>query len=356
MSRLVLKAKSAGASTAEREGGVSKVATALLLAAGLTGCGIVSGDTVSDSSSNSSEEVVVRVGDTTINRGEVDHWASAIERGNSVGTALGRTSGTPRERALEFLIPSHWIIGEAESQGLSISEASVERGLREKIRAAPNGRPEFQEELSSTGQTLADVRLEVKSTLAVTSVRDAVAKRVPRVTGAEVASYYTHHRRSFYLPDRRVVDLIEQISDYAHAVALGKRLGPGARFANRAIRELVHREAPDEATTRGNGQLVRMIFTARPGRVAGPAIFNNQWVLAVVRKLIPAGIQPFAAVRGKLSKSLAVERRERALKRFAVAYVRKWRARTSCSLGYVVHKCSEYRGALGGRREPFHGR
>jgi hypothetical protein len=321
--------------------GTSTLATALLLAAGLTGCGIVSGDTVSDSSSNSSEEVVVRVGDTTINRGEVDHWASAIERGNSVGTALGRTSGTPRERALEFLIPSHWIIGEAESQGLSISEASVERGLREKIRAAPNGRPEFQEELSSTGQTLADVRLEVKSTLAVTSVRDAVAKRVPRVTGAEVASYYTHHRRSFFLPDRRVVYLIEGIHDYAHAVALARQVRPGTRFAMPWFRELVSR-SPEVAD---RGKLAHMIFAATPGRVAGPTMFFGHWVLAVVKKLIPAAVQPLAAVRGELSKTLAVERRERALKRFAAAYVRKWTGRTLCSPGYVVRKCSQNQGA-----------
>ncbi len=317
-----------------------KFATALLLAAGLAGCGTASG------TSGGSSDVVIRVGSTTINRAEVDHWARAISRGNSVGASLGRTSGSPRERALRFLISASWALGEDERQRLSISDAAVERGLQEKIRGAPNGRPELNEELASTGQTLADVKLEVKVTLSVARLRDAVVKHVPAVTGAEVASYYAHHRQRFYLPDRRLVDLVEQIPGYRRAVSLGKRLGPGARFAKRAIRELVHRETPAEAAKLPNGQLVHMIFAATPGRVAGPALYNGQWVLVVVRNLIPAGVQPLAVVRGELSKTLAAERRAQSLKRFAAAYVRRWTASTSCSPGYVVQKCSQYRGVL----------
>ena len=87
-----------------------------------------------------------------------------------------------------------------------------------------------------------------------------------------------------------------------------------------------------------------MIFAATPGRVSDPARYNGGWVLAVVKKLIPAGVQPLALVRGELFHDLVEERRERALKRFAVAYARKWTARTSCRAGYVVRKCLEYRG------------
>jgi hypothetical protein len=305
----------------------------------LAGCG----------SGSPSSEVVVRVGNAAIDRAEVDHWASAIERGNTVGTALGQTGGTPREKALKFLISSRWIIGEAEAQGLSISNAAVQRGLQEKIDALPNGRSEFDEELTSTGQTLADVKLEVKSALRLARLRDAVAKRAPAVTSTEVASYYSHHLQKFYLPDRRVVYLIELLPTYAAAVALGNELGAGPRFVKRAIREVVRREPPAEAERRENGQLVHMIFAATPGQVAGPAKFNGRWVLAVVKKLIPGGIQALAVVKAELMKTLAVERRDKALNRFAEAYVHKWTASTSCSPGYVVPRCSEYHGTLAGQ-------
>jgi len=345
MSRLVRKAKHSGSSSAEREGGALKVATVLLLATGLAACGTAT------STSGSSSEVVARVGSAAIDRAEVDHWVSAISRGNSVGTALGQMKGTPRERALRFLVSSNWLIGEAKEQGLSISSTAVERGLRTKTDEAPNGRSEFQEELASTGQRLADVKLEVKSILAVKSLRDAVAKRVPPVTRAEVISYYAHHRRSFYLPDRRVAYLIEGIRDYSHAVALGRQVRPGVRLMLPWFRELVSRTPEARDPTK----LAHMIFTATPGRVAGPSKFFDGWVLAVVRKLIPAGIPSLAAVRAKLSKSLAVEHRERALTKYAEAFVRKWTARTSCSPGYVVQGCSEYGGALMAEGNPLTG-
>ncbi len=312
-------------------------ATALLLAAALTGCG-----TASVSSSSSSGELVARVGSTAIDRTEVDHWARAIERSSSVGTALGRISGTSREKALEFLISADWILGEAQEQGLSIPNGAVERGFREKIAATPNGRSEFEEEIAWTGQKLADVKLEVRSALAAAKLRDAVAKRAPVVTAAEVTSYYAHHRRGFYLPEQRVVYLLEDIRDYPHAIALARRIKPSTRLTRPWFREIV-------SETAGSGdreQLVHLIYETAPGRVTRPAIFNRRWVLAVVRKLIPAGIQPLALVRGEVSEILAGQHREVVLKRFTEAFARKWRARTSCSPAYLIQKCAQFRGVL----------
>ena len=224
---------------------------------------------------------------------------------------------------------------------------AIEHALQQRINAAAgDGRSEFEEEIASTGQTLADVKLEVESALAAARLRDAVARRVPVVTTAEVTDYYAHHRQSFYLPQRRIVDLIEHIPGYRQAIALGKQLGPGARFARRANRELVHVESPAEAKERGNGPLVQMIFAATPGRVARPATFFGGWTIGVVRKVIPPEIQPLAAVRRELAKTLAAQRRKQALARFAAAFASKWTARTSCSPAYVIQKCAQYRGAL----------
>jgi hypothetical protein len=320
-------------------GGLRTSAAPLLLAVGLAGCG-----TASDpSSGHRVNQVVARVGAVTIHRSEVEHWARAIGRSNSVATSLGKTSGTPQQRALEFLISSGWTIGEAQAQGLRISNSDIERGLQEKIHTAPGGRSEFQENLASTGHTLSDVKLEVKSTLAVARLRDAVAKRTPGPTRGEVTSYYAHHLRSFYIPDRRVAYLMEGISDYARAVELGRQVKPGARLSPPWFREVVSRAPPGSGD---RGQLVHLIFATTPGRVTRPAIFNHRWTIAVVRKLIPAGIQPLSAVRGELSETLVAQHRQQALMHFSAAFVRKWTARTACSAGYVVQKCSQYHGAL----------
>jgi foldase protein PrsA len=316
--------------------GVATLVAALLVAA-VSGCGS-SRAVGSGAASSAASATVVRVGAAAIDRAEVEHWAGAIGRSNVVATALGRLDGTPRRKALQFLISANWLLGEAKERGLSISTAAIERGMREKIEALPGGRSEFDEELTSTGQTLADVRLEVQATLAAAALRSAVADRVPAVTQAQVASYYARHRRKFYLPNRRVVYLAEGIRSYERALALAREARAGGRLVNPWFRELVL-EGPEAAE---RDKLAHMVFAATPGRVTGPEKFFGHWVLGIVKKLLPAGIQPLPAVRGELSKTLAVERRERALRRFAVEYARKWTARTRCSTGFVVLGCSQY--------------
>ena len=295
----------------------------LLLTLVLTGCSTARGGANGASGNHSSSEVVARIGDAVVDRGTLDHWVSAVERGGSVATALGKITGTPREKALGFLISSSWIQQEARDQGLSISKDGIERALRQKIAAAPNGRAEFEEELASTGQGPADVRFEVKSALAEAQLRGAVAKDVPAVTPAAVAGYYFRHLRKFYLPDRRVAYLAEGIHSYTQARALAGQVRPGVRLALPWSRELVGRtaEVADRRT------LAHMVFAATPGRVAGPAMIFGFWNLALVRKVIPAGIQPLAAVKSELSTTLAVQRREQALKHFAAAFARRWTAK-----------------------------
>ncbi|HEX3851480.1 MAG TPA: peptidylprolyl isomerase, partial [Polyangiaceae bacterium] len=243
----------------------------------------------------------MRVGAVAIDRASVDHWARAIRLGSTVEGITGRSSSTPREKALEFLISANWAIGEAAGRGLAVPDGAVARGLKERIDALPNGRKEFEEEITATGQTLADVKLEAKTSLALAALRESLSRSVPPVTQAQVAGYYEHHLQSFRIPDRRVVDLIEEIHGYAHAVALGKRLGPGARFRKRAIREFVPRETPYEDAHRENGRMVHAIFATPPGRVGGPVVYHGRWVLLVVRKLAPGSLKPLEEVDAQIS-------------------------------------------------------
>ncbi len=325
------------------QGGIVAV-IALLLAALTVGCG-----------SGRSSPVVVRVGRVAIDRASVDHWSRAIALGSTVAGTLGRSSSTPRQKALEFLISSSWAIGAAAEHGVGVSEAALAQGLKEKIDGAPNGRSEFQEEISATGQTLEDVKLEVKAALAAKALRELLSRRVAPVTQAQIVDYYKLHLKSFRIPDRRLVNLIEAIHGYAHAVALGKRLGPSARFAKKAIRELVPRQTAYEDRHRSNGALVRAIFAAPPARVGGPVSFDGSWVLLVVRKLVPDSIKPLGEVKAEIAENLSEVRQRRALTSFFTAYRREWTAKTSCYTGFVVQKCSEYRGRVVAEGDPLVG-
>ena len=283
--------------------GIAAVALMLMCAAGAAGCG-----------SDGPSPGVVRIATAAINKATVDHWARAIALGSAVEGVAGRSSSTPRQKALEFLISANWAIRAAAERGLEISDSAVERGLKERVEASPNGRSEFEEEIAATGQTLADVKLEVKTALASARLRDFVSKRVSPVTQAQIADYYRRHLRSFRIPDRRWVDLIQEIHSYAHAVALARQLGPGERFAKVAMRELVRRDTPyEDAHHDWKAPMLHAIFATPPGRVGGPVSFHYRWVLLVVRKLVPGSIKPLGKVRAEISERLSEERHRRAL-------------------------------------------
>src|SRR5262245_40470260 len=227
--------------------------------------------------------VAVRVGDVSIGSDTVNHWASAIKLGSTVGASLGQKPGTPHERALAFLISANWLIGEAAEQGLAVTDTAADRVLKERAEAV-GGRSAFEKELASIGQTSEDVKLEIKAELAVRALHDLVTSRMPIVAATqEVMDVYHRDIARFRVPEQRRVDLIEAIESRAAAVALGGRLGPGARFAKRALHESVARQTPAEAAKAGNAELVRGIFAATPGKVAPPARFDHRWVLIVVR-------------------------------------------------------------------------
>lgn len=320
------------------------VAVALPVVAAVVGCG------------GSPELVAIRVGEISIRVGAIGHWARLFDLDGRVDGSLGGSHGSPRERALAFVISACWLTGEAVDQGIAISEASIERRLQERIESVPNGKSEFEREISSTGRSIADVKLEIEAESAAAGLRAMVARGVHPVTQASVADYYKRNRRHFSVPEIRVADLIEGIhGTRAAAVALGRRVGPGRRFAEVSLHERVVRPIQSGAARRENGALVRTIFTAVPGEVAGPTRFNDAWVLVVVRKFIPGRIKPLAAVQTQIAAQLGKERRRLALLRFIAAYRRKWQARTDCSPGFVVQKCSQYRGPVAREGNPLAG-
>jgi hypothetical protein len=298
---------------------------------------------------------VIRVGDASVDKATVAHWAHAISLGNVVGASLGSLRGTPQTKALEFLIAAHWLIGEADAQRLTISDEVVERQLKGRAEAVPNGKTEFEEELSSTGQTTADAKLEIKAQLAATMLRESLSRRIPVVSSAEVERYYKHNLARFRVPEKRLVDLIEGIKTRAAAVALGKHLGPGARFAKHALHESVARQSPYEAAHRDNAELVRGIFAGKPGRLGEPARFNGAWVALVVRGSVPGTTKPLAEVAQEVIKRLTSQRRRQAVMGFIDGYRRKWTARTDCRPGFVVQKCSQYRGPIAPEGNPLLG-
>lgn len=310
----------------------------LLCLLGLTACGH------SDPS-----RVIARVAGRPIREATVFAWAAAIQSGSAAGPADAPAHASTQEKALSYLIQARWLIGETGERGIGPSRQAVHQGVSERIEAAPGGRGEFQG--SSAKQTLSGLDLEVEVELAEARLRAMVSSGVAAVTHAEVAADYREHRAIFHVRQRRHVDLVENLPSRSAAIALGRRLGTGRRFAARATHEFVSSTPQYEAhTPKFNTGLLRAIFAARPGELTGPVAFNNAWTLLVVRRVEPGEYIALPLVEALIVKRIREEHRRAALARFTGPYLEKWRARTSCSAGFVVPGCREYRGTVAEER------
>jgi hypothetical protein len=321
------------------------MARALALAAPLgamSGCG-----GVADSA------LVVRVGDVAITKGTVDHWTNVVHRGGAFTGFRGAPRvGTPRQRALALLISSNWLLGEAAREHLPISEVAVEGALAERVQGV--GEAKFRRRLRSTGQTLADLKLELRAELAQEAIRRAQARIASITTPKEVAAFYQSNPHRFDIPAERVVDLIENLPSPAAARALVKRIGAGRKFTQASrFHEIVLRNQA-RTTVHGKVQLVEAIFAARPGVVSQPISFDNGWTVFVVRRDVPAQPRTLAQVRGEVVEQLVLRRKRERAARFNREYRTRWTARTRCHPGYVAPGCAERRGVLGTYEDPFY--
>jgi hypothetical protein len=311
------------------------VAVSAALCFGWTGCG-----------GTSETAVVVRIGSIAITKATVDHWTAVIKRKGGFSGFRGEPHGSAKNRALALLISSNWLIGEAAIQGVSVPESTIDEALGEREREG------LQRTLRASGQSLADVKLEMRAELAAEAIREKLASRASTVSQQEVLDFYRANRDLFSKPEERITDLIENLPSAAAAARLAHRIGTGRRFAKLAYHERVSRSARF-LTTHEKVLVVDAIFAARPGVVSRPMMLNHTWTVFVVRKVLPAVPQPLSKVRAEVLTRFNVTRQHEIANKFDKEYTSRWRAKTTCKSGFVGPGCPQAAGELGAYEDPF---
>jgi foldase protein PrsA len=298
---------------------------------GLGGCGGTSGG------------VVAQVDRTAITGPMLDHWVSIVGADKAAPSPAGQ--GTPRQRALDYLISSQWLIGESASRGLAISEQEVNRRVAGRRAASfPGGETEFRAFLATTHRSMADVEFEAKVELASSGLRQLAAAAAPRVTDAQVKRYYEQNRRQFVIPEERV-------TKYASTKkrAQAERLKHEVESGRRDLTSAEQRTYGESTYTVNNPSSHRSplevaVFAAKPNVLTNVVILGGDYYLFKVIKVFPPVTQSFAQVKRTIKKQLAEEAQRQALAAFVKTWREKWAARTDCRPGYIVQKCNQYSG------------
>lgn len=291
------------------------------------------------------DSVVARVGQTSISSGAVAHWMTALAEGHPSSGATAQKA--LREQALDFLISSDWLLGQASEDGLILSESQVRLQLASQRSASfPGGQSEMAAFLKATGRTHADLVLQARAELAAAKLRQAATSSQPPITEAQVTRFYARHLQLYTIPERRTIEFTNR-KTLAAALAVKRQIAAGRGFSSLGGVSMTMPLSPLSYNLKlgPDATLARAVHFARLNVLSGPVLTNHiDHYVFEVKSITPARVQPLSQVRSAIARRLAEEGKRGSLAAFVAAWRSRWSARTSCSPGYVVQKCRQFSG------------
>ena len=254
-----------------------------------------------------------------------------------------------QSEVLGFLISSQWVLGEASSLGVSLSDSKVKKEFA-KIKAEQFPKPsEFEKFLASSGQTVSDLLLRVKLNLLSQKIQKKVVADKSKVTEAQITKYYNENKSKYGTPEKRNVRIILTKTE-AQASSAKKEVESGKSFASVASKVSI------DPTSKANGGLLKevvkgeeekaldtAIFSASKNVLGGPVKTPFGYYVYEVVSATPGTQQPLSAVKATIKEQLVSTGQQTALSKFVKDFKTKWQAKTECRSGYSVADCKGYK-------------
>jgi len=246
-----------------------------------------------------------------------------------------------RDEATGFLISSDWLLGEASSLGVSVSDAEVKSEL-DKAHPKPG---ELQKYLASSHQRISDALLGVKLELLTAKIKQKIfAAKQPGL----IEKYYRENISQFSTGETRNLLMI-QTNTGAQAKRAKAAIQSGQSFGSVAGRFSIEPEAKTnggllKAVT--NGYFVepvgKAVDNAKKGVLTGPIEGGGLYWLFQVLSTTPGTRQTLEQAEPKIKQQIAATAQESVIREFVTQFKKKWTAKTDCHAGYVVPDCRQY--------------
>ena len=334
-------------------------------------------------------DAVVQINGTPITKTAFDHWMSVAAATSAAGTtekpavpeppsyttciahlakiapkpAKGQSAPTTKQlkseceqqykslqtEVLGFLISSQWVIGEASSLNVKLSDALVKKEFT-KIKSAqfPKG-AEFEKFLTTSGQTVSDLLLRVKLNMLSAKIQKQIVKEKSKVTQAQIATYYNEHKSRYGTPEKRNVKIVLTKTE-AQAISAKKEIESGKSFASVAKKDSI------DPTSKANGGLLKgivkgeeekgldtAIFSASKNVLGGPVKTPFGYYIYEVESVTAGTQEPLSKAQASIKQQLIASGEQGALTKFVKDFKAKWTAKTECRSGYVVADCKSYK-------------
>jgi foldase protein PrsA len=356
---------------------ISALGAVLFALVGIAACGGIPGD------------AVVQVGGTPITKTAFEHWMKVASASSASGTtekpvvpeppnysacishlaatapkpAKGQSAPTTKQlkseceqqykslqsEVLGFLISSQWVIGEASSLGVKLSDAEVKKEFT-KIKSTQFPKAaEFEKFLASSGQSVSDLLLRVKLNLLSQKIQKQIVKKKSAVTQAQITKYYEENKSKYGTPEKRNVKIVLTKTEAA-AQSAKKEIESGKSFASVASKVSI------DPTSKANGGLLKevvkgeeekaldtAIFSAAKNKLGGPVKTPFGYYVYEVLSVTAGTQEPLSKVQSTIKQQLIATGEQSALSKFVKEFKKTWMNKTECRSGYMVADCKGYK-------------
>ena len=277
---------------------------------------------------------------------------SKLSTAQIVALCVRQKQDSVRESALEALISSRWLVGEAAEQGVGVSESEASRQVAKYVAVQFKSQAEYLRYLKNEHLTPAQKIFEIRASMSSERLKGLIARKAKkRLTEAAIARYYRTHKATFEAPEKRDVRVVRTWTHSAIAGAMAE-VRHGKSIAEVAKRVSIDRPSNEHGgliagVVRGQEEpgLDQAIFKAKPHTLTGPLHLRKRYYAFEVDKITPASIKPYKQIEDEVREALSKALLEEESARFDAAFQKRWIARTSCAPGYVIVRCRQWRGS-----------
>jgi foldase protein PrsA len=250
-----------------------------------------------------------------------------------------------RDQVMQLLTSFQWIEGEAEEQGIKVSDAEVKKSFNEQKKQSFPKEADYQKFLKQNGQTEEDILERVKLDLLSNKIRDKIIKGKDKVTDAQISDFYNKNKERFAQPERRDLRIVLTKTEAKanQAKAALEHGQPWKTVAKKYSIDQASKAQGGKLPAQAKGTLEKPldqgVFSAKKGQITGPVKTQFGWYVFEVEKVTKASQQSLEQAKETIRQTLASQNQQKALDKFVADFQKKWKERTECRDGFVTQVC-----------------
>jgi foldase protein PrsA len=250
-----------------------------------------------------------------------------------------------RSQVMQLLVSFKWIQGEADAQGVKVTDAEVKKSFDEQKKQSFPKDADYQKFLKTSGQSQEDILQRVKLDLLSNKIRDKVVKGKDKVSDKAINDFYNKNKERFAQPEKRDlrVVLTKNQNEAADAKAALEGGDSWKKVAKKYSIDDTSKASGGKLAAQAKGtldkELDEAVFGADKNKLTGPIKTQYGYYVFTVTGVTEASQQTLAEAKETIKQTLVSQQQQKALDAFVKDFTKRWKEKTECSEGYATSDC-----------------